>query len=142
MKVVLTKDVKNFGRRGDIKEVSDGYANNFLFAKGYAVPASKSAVTKIGEKKNSENIEEKRFKEKLKAIAQNIPEFKLKSGNKGEAFGSVKPEDIEKEIKKAGIENPKVEMPKPIKEFGEFEVVVGIGRGVKDKIKIKVSPLQ
>ncbi len=141
MKIILTEDVKNFGRRGDVKEVSDGYANNFLFAKRLAIPASRGAIAKVNEKKSSEDIELKKFKEKLDLVAKNIPEFKLKSGNKGEAFGSIKAEDIEKEVRKIGIDNPKVEIPKPIKEFGEFEVVVGIGRGIKDKIRIKVSPL-
>ena len=141
MKVVLTKDVKNFGRKGEVKDVSDGYANNFLFPRGLATPASKSAIVKIAEKKSSEAHEEEKFREKIKAVTQNPLEFKLKAGPKGEVFSSVKKEDIEDRLKRAGFEGIRVELEKPIRQFGETEVVVGIGRGIKGKIKITVSSL-
>lgn len=141
MKVVLTQDVKNFGRKGEIKEVSDGYANNFLLPRGLAVPASKSAVVKIAERKSSEALEEKKFKEKLKFLSDHPLQLKVKTGEKGEVFGSVKKEDIEERIKSLGFSEIKVELDKPIRRLGESEVVVGIGRGVKGKIKITILPL-
>lgn len=142
MKVVLTENVKNFGRKGDVKDVSDGYANNFLFPRGLATPASKSTIVRIAEKKSSEVHEEEKFKEKIKAITQNPLEFKLKAGSKGEVFSSVKKEDIEDRLKRAGFEGVKVELEKPIRQLGETEVIIGIGRGIKGKIKILVSALQ
>jgi len=139
MKIVLTKDVKGFGRKGEIKEVSDGYANNFLFPRSLAVPASKSAIIKVAEKKSSETNEEEKFKERLKAATQSPLEFKLKVGSKGEIFNSVKKEDIEDKLKRAGFDGIHVQLEKPIRQLGEAEVAVGIGRGIKGKMKIMIS---
>ncbi len=139
MRIVLLQDIRGVGRRFDVKEVNDGYARNFLIPKKMATPLNAEGL-KI---KTETEIKEKNrllgIKKYLKELTENPLEFKLKVGERGEVYGSVKKEDIEKSLVQRGLKEVKVEIDNPIKKNGENEIEINFGKGVKEKIKILVS---
>jgi large subunit ribosomal protein L9 len=157
MKVVLLKDIKTLGRKSDIKNISDGYARNFLIPKGLAKPATESAV-KVAERQKK--ILERQLEE-LKDIMRDIAirteklpmKFELKVGERGEIFGSVTASDIKKEILKLFPElgNTTLKIKKDhIRDLGEQKIDIKISRaglpaekeGINGKVKIKVVSQQ
>jgi large subunit ribosomal protein L9 len=143
MKVIFIQDVKNIGRKGEIKEVSDGYAKNFLIARGFAEPATAKIVNEVKQKEASVEKEAGEFKKKLEALSSsgNI-EFRLRTGKKGEIYNSVTKEDIEAELKKKGFHGVDVRLSKPIRDISDTQVEVSIGRGVTGKITVSVKPME
>jgi large subunit ribosomal protein L9 len=142
MKVVLLKKVDKLGEKGEIKEVADGYARNFLIAQGLAQPATENIVKQV--KENLEKIKEEGEKklEEAKEIIEGIKDktFSIKKkAEKGKLFGSVKEKEIVDLINKKGITEKNIIFPKPIKEIGEFDVEIKISDKVKTKIKLEVK---
>ncbi len=147
MKIVLLEDVENLGYAGDIKEVKDGYANNYLIPKGLALAATKSNLKLVEEKRKAilRKIEKKiaqanKIKEALDGIEI---EIKAKAGEKGKLFGSVTANEIFEQIKdKAeGIDKKNIRLPEGgIREVGEYTVEIAIYRDIKASIKVKVVP--
>ncbi len=147
MKVILKQDVRGVGRKGDIKDVNEGYANNFLLPKKLAEFASKENVAKFEkEKKHKQEEEEKQKKEiseKFKILESQTVFLKKKSNEKGHLFEKIKPEEVTAFINKNfGISiNPEfLKMENPIKEIGESEISLEMME-VKGKIKIRVEAL-
>ncbi len=145
MKVILQKDVKGIGKIGDVKEVKEGYARNFLLAKNLAMIATPAALIDW-EKKNSQKRQalEARIRE-LKKIAslaaQEIFVFQLKADAKGSVFGSVSANDVKKSLmKKFPKIDWEIEMKKPLKILGEVTVQADLGEGVKTDLKIEIRP--
>jgi len=137
MKVIFLKDVKGTARQGEIKEVSLGYARNFLFPKKIASIATEQAVKEIARVKEDEKKQADDFRDKIKQIENmGAIEFKLKTGKKGEIYDSVTKEDIEKELEKRGFSHIEVRLLKPIREIGDQEVEITIGKGVAGKITV------
>ena len=137
MKVILRSDIKSLGKRNDIKEVSDGYAANFLFPKKLAVPANTEGITKrnIVIKIDTEKTEH------LRALAHQLEkevfEFRLKTGPHGEVVNSITENDIKKAIvEKHSVEIKNVELPAPIKKLGDYEIIINMVRNITAKIKI------
>lgn len=140
MKVIFLKDVKGTSRRGEVKEVSDGYAKNFLLPKGFAKPATEQVVKEIEKIRATEEKEVADFKERINQLeGMEMLEFRLKTGKKGETYGSVNKEEIENELKKRGFKNIEARLAKPIKELGEHEAEISIGRGITGKIKVFIK---
>ena len=100
MKVILTKDVKSQGKKGDLINVSDGYANNFLLPKGLAMPATKQAINELEGKKGAEQYHKNMEEQKARNIADRLQEIKVsikaKSGKEGKLFGSVTSKDVQR----------------------------------------------
>ena len=138
MKVIFLKDVKGIGRCGDVKEVSDGYAKNFLIAKGYAAPADKNTVMAATQKKKEKQKTAVTAKARLNEIIVAGPyQFFLKAGAKGEIYNSITAEDVERGIKQKGFKGAEVRLSRPIRTEGEHEVMISLGLGVTGKIKVK-----
>ena len=145
MKVLLIKDVKSLGKKGEIKEVKEGYGRNYLIAKGFAKLATKEVIREWEEeqKREKEKLEKEieelnRLKEKLEGI-ELIVEKKL--GKNGHLYGAVTKEDIVKNLKgKFGIEiDKKIIDTKHIKEVGKHIVDIKLGHGIHAKLKIEVK---
>ena len=145
MKVILVKDVKSQGRKGDTINVSDGYANNYLLKNGLAVPANQANVNINTRQKENEakRIAEETAvartnAEKLKDITLN---FSIEMGDRGKAFGSIAGKEISEELSKQGftVDKKDVVLDKPIKTAGLFEVELKLYKGVSSKLKINVS---
>lgn len=145
MKVILTKDVKAQGKKGDVINVSDGYANNFLFKNGLAVPANQANVN-INNKQKAE--EAKRIAEETaaaKALAEKLKtmelQFAIEVGDRGKAFGSISNKEISEELSKLGIlvDKKAIVLDSPIKRAGVYEVELKLYKGVSAKLKINVQ---
>jgi large subunit ribosomal protein L9 len=144
MKVILSKDVPNLGDAGDSKEVSSGYARNFLFPKKLALRINEgSAKTAAYQKKLSELKKEKKkkeIKEVLKALEGKVVEIPVRVGENDKLFGSVTSIDIAVALEKMGfsIEKRKIEVAEHIKALGSYKAKVKFSDGMNASIEVKV----
>ena len=145
MKVILLQDVKALGKKGQTVEVSDGYANNFLLKNGLAIPANQANVNI--NTRNKEN-EAKRIAEETaaaKAVAEKLKDvtlnFEIEMGERGKAFGSIAGKEISEGLAKLGykVDKKDVNLDKPIKTEGVFEVELKLYKGVSCKLKVAVK---
>jgi len=146
MKVVLLEDVKSLGKKGDIVEVSEGYARNFIIPKKKGVEANQENLNTLKLQKANE---EKIAKEKLEAakeLAAKLNEasvsLTIKGGKDGRTFGSVSSKEIEEAIKSQlglQIDKKKLVIAEPIKTFGNHEVKVKLHKDVTAALKVKVG---
>ena len=130
MKVVLVKDVKGKGKAGDIVNVSDGYASNYLIPNGLAVVGNAGNLSQAQNKKQSDNFKAEQIKqeafENAKLINGKEVTITVKIGENGKLFGSVTSREIADEISKLGVEvdKKKVELNDNIKNVGKYNVKV------------------
>lgn len=145
MKVILKADVKGQGKAGQIVNVSDGYARNFLFPKGLAVEANASSMGEL----NSKNAAAAHHIEEEKQAARNTAAkiegktvvVKAKAGAGGKLFGSVTSKEVAEEVKKqlgVEIDRRKLNM-NDIKSFGDFSAEVKLYNGITAKLTVKVN---
>jgi large subunit ribosomal protein L9 len=145
MKVILQKDFPNLGDAGDIKDVSDGYARNFLIPQRIASRADEGS-TKIAvhQKKMIELKKEKR-KKSMQDVAVGLKdkevEVLVKVGENDKLFGSVTPQDISLALKKLGmdIDKRKIELVETIKSLGTFSAKIKLADGIQSIVQVKVS---
>ncbi|GAB6153409.1 50S ribosomal protein L9 [Desulfosporosinus burensis] len=148
MKVILQTDVKGTGKKGQILEVADGFARNFLFPKKLAIEATTGNIQDVSHKKAVEQRRKEKEKEdaiklgdKLNAL---LIEVKTKTGEGGRLFGSVTSKEIAEALKKqhnVEVDKRKLEIKEPIKTLGSFEVYVKVHPEVVAKLQVHVSGL-
>lgn len=144
MKVIFLKDVKGKGKTGEVKEVSEGYARNFLLPKKYAVEATAGSLKTLEAKKQSEakKLEEERHEaEALKETLEKLTvELKAKSGEDGRLFGSITSKQIAQALKKKEIkiDKRKIELDEPIRTLGYTDVPVKIHSKVTAVLKVHI----
>ena len=145
MKVIFTKDVKGQGKAGEIKEVKDGYAQNFLIKNGYAVSYTKRSkeILDISNKNKEEREKEeiKRcndLKEKIKSV--NL-KFKVKTGKNDQVFGSISTKQITSELDKLGykIDKKKIVLSSPISSLGFHEINIMLHKNVTATIRVELT---
>ena len=145
MKVIFTKDVKGQGKAGEIKEVKDGYAQNFLIKNGYAVSYTTRSkeILDISNKNKEEREKEeiKRcndLKEKLKSV--NL-KFKVKTGKNDQVFGSISTKQIASELDKLGykIDKKKIVLSSPISSLGFHEINIMLHKNVTATIRVELT---
>ncbi len=147
MKVILLLDVPKLGKRGEIKEVSDGYARNYLIPKGLARELREKdlkslEIQKEMERRRYEKLR-KESEKKLEELKRGVLRIPVKSGEKGKLYGSVTSSLIAKVIsEKLGVELDKrnIHLEKQIKEIGMYDVDIRLPGGVKGRIKIEIIP--
>jgi large subunit ribosomal protein L9 len=144
MKVLLIKDVKSLGKKGDIKEVKDGYGQNFLIAKGMAKLATPAIVKnwKAEQERIAKELAEEiaRFKKEKIALENKIITITKKLAPVG-IQGSVKKDDISSAIKKQlniVIDKKQIELKKPIKTTGVFKIDIKLGHGIHAIMTLEV----
>ncbi len=147
MKIILIKDVKGIGRKYDVKDVSDGYARNFLMPKKLARPATPNALEELKKAKEKSEREDAELTKRLGEIARKIGEsrleFRLKTDENGSVFGSITKEMILRAMREhgwLGKERANIVLERPIKEFGEHKIIVGLKKGIEAELKIDVRP--
>ena len=146
MKVVLLEDVKSLGKKGDIVEVSEGYARNFIIPKKKGVEANQENLNTLKlQKANEEKIAKEKL-ESAKELAAKLNEasvsLTIKGGKDGRTFGSVSSKEIEEAIKSQlglEIDKKKLVIAEPIKTFGNHEVKVKLHKDVTAALKVKVG---
>ncbi len=148
MKVILLQDVKGQGKAGDIINVSNGYAGNFLFPRHLAAPAEGKALNEAIQKRESEELKRKKaiakaeeMKEKLKT---EVVKIKVKVGDSGtKIFGSVTNKEIAQALAEKGYEVDKkdIVLDAPIKTVGRYVVNIKLHSGVVVKVAVKVCDI-
>jgi len=114
----------------EIKEVSDGYARNFLIAKKLAVPADESALAMKRFQISEEEKEKQKYLELANKLKGEALEFKVRSGEKGEVFGSVNAAQIKKTLEEKGYGEVRVDLKNPLKSLGDHKISVSFGKGI------------
>lgn len=144
MKVILTKDVKAQGKQGDIVEVSDGYARNYLFPNNLAKPATATALNSIKIAKEAEEhrrkVEHEQAIELCKRLAGLTVTVKIKSGANGKLFGALNTASVSEALKEQGIEldKKKIVIAEPIKALGRYVVTIKPYAEVSGKLNVNV----
>ncbi len=146
MKVILLEDVKTLGKKGQILEINDGYARNFIIPKKLGLEATPQNLNTLKLQKANEEKIAKENLEKARAFAAELEKLtvvvKIKGGEGGKVFGSVSSKEIAEEAKKKfGIEldKKKIVIDEPIKAFGTYELNVKLHPEVVGKLKVRVS---
>ena len=146
MKVILTADVKNQGKKGDIVEVSDGYGRNMLIKKKLGVEATPKAINDLKlQKKNDAKVAAENLasaKEFAEEISAWKVETKIKTGEGGKTFGSVSSKEIVAAVKEQygkTIDKKKIVLDEPIKSLGTYEVKLKLHPEVTATMNIHVS---
>ena len=144
MKVLLLQDVKAHGKKGDIIEVSDGYAKNILIKKKMAIQATNQVINETNQKKASElrklEIEKQEAIKLAERLNGNTIIVEIACGDNGKMFGSVTAKEISDALLKSGydIDKKKINLKEPIKSLGTFSVEVKVYANVSSTIKINV----
>ena len=144
MEVIFIKDLKNQGKKGQVKKVKDGYAENFLIKNGYAVKKTKENLAKLEHEKAKKNALENEKKEEAlkvkKAIEKEVLEFKVKTGANYKVFGSISVKQIKEALDKKGykIEKNMINIENAISTLGFHNVILNLYPGVEATIKVHV----
>ena len=146
MKVILLKDVKGSGKKGDIINAADGYARNFLIARGIALEATTKNLNDLQGKKDAiqykVDVEKANNQKIADKIEGKVIEIKAKAGQGGKLFGSVTSAVVAEKIKEkfdVVIDKKKINLSCDIKAFGDFSAEIKMSQGVSCSIKISVS---
>lgn len=144
MKVILLQSVKGLGKAGDIKEVAEGYARNFLIVRKLAEIASESGVKKVEALKKVQAEKDQMDLEKTQELAEQLEGRAvtiIAKAKDEKLFGSVHAKDIAKELKKENIivSEKSIILPEPIKELGEYEVKVELDHNIEVMIMVIVE---
>jgi large subunit ribosomal protein L9 len=146
MKVVLLQDIPGGGKAGEIKEVSKGYAKNFLLPRRLALVATPTVTKQVESRLEKEKLEESIDREKLVELAQQIEgkEIRLKAriGAGERLFGSITAADVAEELSRAigsVIDKKKIDIEKPFRQTGSYEVAVKLASDIKPKITVVIE---
>lgn len=146
MKVILTEDVKKVGKKGELVEVSDGFARNVLFRKKQAVEATNKAINELNLKNKADTKRKAEELEAAKVLGEKVKEMqvvvKIKAGDNGRVFGSVSTKEITKAAKaQLGLEldKKKFVLKEPIKSLGTHVVQLKLHPKVTSELKVKVE---
>ena len=146
MKVISLKDVKGTGKKGEVKEVSDGYARNFLIKKGVAVEASQTNMKELDEKEKSKERKALIEYEEAVLLGKQMEEINIqievKAGEGGRLFGSITSKEIAEQLKKQknlDIDKRKILMDEPIRTLGSTFVEIKLHQKVTTKIRVDVK---
>lgn len=146
MKVILTKDVQGSGKKGDLVNVSDGYARNFLLPKGLAIEANAQAMGELKAKEaaaaHKAAVEKQAALDLAAKLEGKTVKLTAKAGANGKLFGSVTAKEISEELKKqfgAEIDKRKISLDSDIKAFGSYTAVVKLHPGITASIYVVVG---
>jgi large subunit ribosomal protein L9 len=146
MKVILRRDVKGLGHEGDLKEVRDGYARNFLLPSGAATLADTGALKNWERHRGEREDRAQQIRSEAQKLADRLSETKLevavKAGEKNRLFGSVTNREIAELLAKQGIEidRHQIAVREPIKTVGEHRVIVNLHHGIEAQVVVTVVP--
>ena len=137
MKVILLEDVKSLGKKGDVVNINDGYARNFVLPKKLGVEANNKNLNDLKLQKAKEEKIARQQLEAAQAFAKEMEEdavvLSIKAGEGGRTFGSVSSKEIDKK---------KIVLPEPIRSFGVFEVGVKLHPKVTGTLRVKVTEMK
>ena len=146
MKVILLEDVKSLGKKGEIVNVNDGYARNFILPKKLGLEATSKNLNDLKlQKQNDEKVAQEKL-DAAKALAEEIKEksstVKIQAGVEGKVFGSISSKEIATEAKKQlnmDIDKKKIVIPDAIKSLGTYNVNIKLHKDVTATLTVKVE---
>jgi large subunit ribosomal protein L9 len=146
MKIILTQEVRNIGSPGDVVEVADGYARNYLIPRGFALRATKGTLKQVDTIRRTREVKEIRNLEQAQEIAGRLGALKIrvqaKAGDGGRLFGQVTPAQIAEAIAKAGgpkIDKKRLQLEAPVKSLGAHRAHLRLHPEVEAEIEIEVQ---
>jgi large subunit ribosomal protein L9 len=145
MKVIFLQDVKGQGKKGEIKDVSEGYANNYLIPRGLAKLATEGNLKSLEAQKQAEARRKDKEKEQAQRLAERIAaltlRIKAKAGEGGRLFGSITSKQIAEELEKLNItvDKRKIELTEPIRSLGVSQVPIKLYPEVVAVLKVEVT---
>jgi large subunit ribosomal protein L9 len=147
VRVILKREVAGLGRPGDVKDVADGYAQNFLLPRGFAVEATAGEMKVLARARDAKQAKQDRAHADAEELAKRLSEttlmFRLKAGGQGKTFGSVTSKDVADELKrelKVDIDRTKVHLPEPLKALGVHKVEVRLLTDVRANVTVAIEP--
>ncbi len=144
MKVILKEEVKNMGNMGQIIEVADGYARNYLVPRGLAVEANTKNIKSLEHQKRVIQEKSKKIRNQAQELSNKITAISLvikaKAGEEGKLFGSVTTMDIAESLKNEGMEidKKKISLDEPIKRLGSYTVNIKVHSEVTTQVNLQV----
>ncbi len=146
MKVILLQDVKGQGKKGELVNVSDGYARNFLFPKKLAKEADAAAMTDLKNKEAAKKYKEECEKADAKALAEKLEQITItvsvQGGADGRLYGSVTSKDVAQALQEQHgitVDKRKIELPEAVKSYGGYQLTVKVYAGIQAKLKLTVK---
>ena len=147
MRVILKAEVRGLGRTGEIKDVADGYARNYLLPKGLAIEATGGELKVLAQERQSEKTKKDRAHQDAEEPAKRLGEitlvFKLKAGEQGKTFGSVTAKEVADALKKeskADIDKTKIVLHEPLRSLGVHKVEVRLLSDVRASVTVAIEP--
>ena len=147
MKVILSKDVQGTGKAGEVKDVADGYARNYLIPRKLAIPATGGALKNVEQKKAAEEKKAATEEAAARALADRLTSAPVvltaKVGDQGRLYGSITNGDIADQLSAQlgqPIDRRKIELDEPIRQLGTFEVTIRLHRAVSATVTVDVQP--
>jgi len=148
VKVILKQDVKNLGKAGQVVEVSDGYARNFLLPRSLAQEATKGSLAELQQQSAAKAKREAEARAEAEQVARRLAEtavtVRVKAGENGKLFGAVTNQQIAEAIKAAtgiAIDRHKIELTEPVKALGVHSVPVRLGKDLVANVNVTVAAL-
>ena len=147
MRVILKREVRGLGRPGEVKDVADGYAQNFLLPRGLATQATAGELKHLAQERQADKLKKDRAHGEAEELATRLGAitlvFRLKAGEQGKTFGSVTNKDIAEALKKEHrieVDRAKIVLTEPLKSLGAHNVEIRLMPDVRAKVTIAVEP--
>jgi len=147
VRVILKAEVRGLGRTGEIKDVADGYARNYLLPKGLAIEATGGELKVLAQERQTEKTRKDRAHQDAEVLAKRLGEvtlvFKLKAGEQGKTFGSVTAKEVADALKKeakAEVDKTKIVLHEPLRSLGVHTVEVRLLSDVRANVTVAIEP--
>jgi large subunit ribosomal protein L9 len=147
VRVILKREVAGLGRPGDVKDVADGYAQNFLLPRGLAIEATAGEMKVLARARDAKRAKQDRAHSEAEELAKRLSEttlvFRLKAGEQGKTFGSVTSKDIAEALQreqKVDVDKTKVHLPEPLKALGVHQVEIRLLTDVRANVTVAIEP--
>jgi large subunit ribosomal protein L9 len=147
MRVILKREVRGLGRPGEVKDVADGYAQNFLVPRGLAIEATAGELKHLARERQAEKTKKDRAHSDAEDLAKRLGAitlvFKLKAGDQGKTFGSITNKDIAEALKKehhVEVDRTKIVLSEPVKSLGAHSVEIRLLPDVRASVTVAVEP--
>jgi large subunit ribosomal protein L9 len=147
VRVILKREVAGLGRPGDVKDVADGYAQNFLLPRGLAIEATAGEMKVLARARDAERAKQDRAHADAEELAKRLSEttlvFRLRAGDQGKTFGSVTSKDIAESLQrehKVVVDKTKVHLPEPLKTLGVHKVEIRLLTDVRPSVTVAIEP--
>jgi large subunit ribosomal protein L9 len=147
VRVILKREVRGLGRPGDVKDVADGYAQNFLIPKGLAIEATAGELKHLSQERQADKLKKDRAHADAEDLAKRLATitlmFRLKAGKDGKTFGSVTNKDIAESLKREhgiDVDRAKITLTEPLRSLGAHTVELRLAPDIRARVMVAVEP--